>query len=120
MFSDTAEYFEPEIYSESRRGENAMERKRAVVTGGSSGIGRGIVYCLAEADYDVAFSYCSREASAQAVCSALKLRYPDGRFFCFQADLSEPGVGPHFFRQAANALGGVDLMVNNAGVSPKE
>ncbi len=97
-----------------------MERKRAVVTGGSSGIGRGIVYCLAEADYDVAFSYCSREASAQAVCSVLKLRYPDGRFFCFQADLSEPGVGPHFFRQAANALGGVDLMVNNAGVSPKE
>ena len=42
-----------------------MRRKKAVVTGGSHGIGRGIVYCLAEAGYDVVFSYNTDFDSAQ-------------------------------------------------------
>lgn len=94
-----------------------MERKKAIVTGGSSGIGRGIVYCLAEAGYDIAFSYRNHGESAQAVLRALRAAYPDGRFACFCAQLSEPGAGKKLFHEAVEALDGLDLMVNNAGVT---
>ena len=94
--------------------------KKAIVTGGSSGIGRGIVYALAKAGYDVAFSYNTNAAKAETVLQNLQSAYPDGKFYCFKAELSDPTAGPAFFRQAVKALGSVDLMVNNAGVSPKE
>lgn len=94
--------------------------RRAIVTGGSSGIGRGIVTCLADAGYDVAFSYNSHEESAQAVLDKISAANPAGKFYCFSAELAREGAGQAFFRQAVKALGGVELMVNNAGVSPKE
>ena len=55
-----------------------MRRKKAVVTGGSHGIGRGIVYCLAEAGYDVVFSYNTDFDSAQHMVETLAGQYPDG------------------------------------------
>ncbi len=94
--------------------------KKAIVTGGSSGIGRGIVYCLADAGYDIAFSYNSHALSADAVLHSIQQAHPGGKFYSFKAQLSDPGAGPVFFRQAVTALGGLDLMVNNAGISPKE
>ena len=94
--------------------------KKAIVTGGSSGIGRGIVYALAQAGYDVAFSYNNNAAKAETVLTNIQNAYPDGKFYCFKAELSNPAAGPAFFRRAVGSLGRVDLMVNNAGVSPKE
>ena len=97
-----------------------MRRKKAVVTGGSHGIGRGIVYCLAEAGYDVVFSYNTDFDSAQHMLETLAGQYPDGIFDCYQAKLTEQGAAVSFFRQAVERLGGVDLMVNNAGVTKLE
>ena len=97
-----------------------MNRKKAIITGGSSGIGRGIVYGLAEAGYDVAFSYRSGEDRAKKVVEELQALYPDGKFYMFYCNLSENGEGIAFFRKAVKALGGLDLMVNNAGVTIKE
>lgn len=94
-----------------------MERKKAIVTGGSSGIGRGIVYCLAENGYDVVFSYRSRKENAEKVVRELEQRYPDGIFAMLEAELSEAGSGKLFFKEAVELLGGLDLMVNNAGVT---
>ena len=94
--------------------------KKAIVTGGSSGIGRGIVYALAQAGYDVAFSFNTNAEKAETVLTNLQTAHPDGKFYCFQSELSLPAAGPDFFRRAVNSLGSVDLMVNNAGVSPKE
>ena len=48
-----------------------MDRKKAIVTGGSSGIGRGIVYGLAEDGYDVVFSYWSKAENAKKVAAEL-------------------------------------------------
>jgi glucose 1-dehydrogenase len=97
-----------------------MRRKKAVVTGGSHGIGRGIVYCLAEAGYDVVFSYNTDFDSAQHMLETLAGQYPDGIFDCYQAKLTEQGAAVSFFRQAVERLGGLDLMVNNAGVTKLE
>lgn len=92
-----------------------MNRKKAIVTGGSSGIGRGVVYCLAEAGYDVVFSARTHENAAKAVLATLNEKYPDGRFTYFNAQLTDEGAGKKFFRQAVGFLGGLDLLVNNAG-----
>lgn len=94
-----------------------MERKKAIVTGGSSGIGRGIVYALAKEGYDVAFSYWSKPENAKKVVGELEQSCPEGRFFCFEAELSADGAGKAFFQKAVEALNGLDLMVNNAGVT---
>lgn len=94
-----------------------MERKKAIVTGGSSGIGRGVVYGLAEAGYDVVFSYWSKKENAEKVVNDLKEAYPEGSFACLEAELSKEGAGVEFFKKAVEILGGLDLMVNNAGVT---
>jgi len=95
-------------------------RKKAIVTGGSTGIGRGIVYCLAEAGYDVAYTYRSNEASARAVLDSLKATVPEGSFYMISADFSEKNAWKTMFRQAEKQLGSVALLVNNAGVTLKD
>lgn len=97
--------------------EIEMCRKKAVVTGGSSGIGRGIVYCLAAEGYDVVFSYRSKAENAGKVLRDLQGQYPEGKFACFGGDFSEDGAGVAFFKEAVRFLEGLDLMVNNAGVT---
>lgn len=94
-----------------------MQRKKAIVTGGSSGIGRGIVYSLAAEGYDVAFSYRSKKENAWKVLNELKEQYSDGTFLCLEAELEKDGAGIAFFNQAVEQLGGLDLLVNNAGVT---
>ena len=66
-----------------------MDRKKAIVTGGSSGIGRGIVYGLAEAGYDVVFSYWSKAENAKKVAAELSQKYPEGQFICIEAELTK-------------------------------
>ena len=95
-------------------------RKKAIVTGGSSGIGRGIVRTLASEGYDVAFSYCSNDAQAAKITDELKKCYPGGCFFCERANLVQRGEAVRFFRAAVEQLGGLDLLVNNAGVTRME
>lgn len=90
-------------------------RKKAIVTGASRGIGRGIIRELAEAGYDIAFSYCSREDEASA--AAEEIRSAGAYTWYAQADMSEPGEGEKFFELALRELGGLDLLVNNAGVT---
>ena len=94
-----------------------MDRKKAIVTGGSSGIGRGIVYGLAEDGYDVVFSYWSKAENAKKVAAELSQKYPEGQFICIEAELTKEGAGVEFFRKAVELLGNLDLMVNNAGVT---
>jgi len=93
-----------------------MGSKKAIVTGGSKGIGQGIVKKLASAGYDVVFSYGRHAEDAQALCQQMRSDY-GVRCDCFQAALDVPGNGKRFFEQAVETLGGCDLLVNNAGVT---
>lgn len=93
-----------------------MDRRIAVVTGGSQGIGQGIVWELAKRGYDVAFSYRSAEASAMELKQ--RVRETMGvRCECWYAEMRNRGEGPAFIEKAAEEMGGLDVLVNNAGMT---
>ena len=93
-----------------------MDMKKAIVTGASRGIGRGIALKLASQGYDVAISYNSREDEAKALAEEITAKYGT-KCFCHQATLQNPGVPKVFFQKAVSDLGGLDLLVCNAGVT---
>ena len=82
-------------------------RKKAIVTGASRGIGKGIAMCLAEEGYDLAISYVSKKEEADKVVEQISETYHT-RCFAYQAALQE---------KAVSDLGGLDLLVNNAGLT---
>ena len=93
-----------------------MGNKKAIVTGGSRGIGSGIVRKLASESYDVVFSYNSAEDEAKALAEEMAATYGVSCGY-YQASLHEKGVPEVFFRKAVETLGGLDLLVCNAGMN---
>ena len=95
------------------------QRKKALVTGGEYGMGRGIALVLAQEGYDIAFSYFPDvQNSEQAVKESEKLFAQKGaRTWSYPADLSKKDSARKLFEQAVDDMGGLDLMVNNAGVN---
>jgi 3-oxoacyl-[acyl-carrier protein] reductase len=89
--------------------------KKAVVTGASRGIGRGIALAFAREGADVLVNYVSREAQAREVVSAIEAL---GRSaLLFQADVSEARQVHAMVERALAAWGGIDILVNNAGIT---
>jgi 3-oxoacyl-[acyl-carrier protein] reductase len=87
----------------------------ALVTGGSRGIGRGIVEALARRGAAVAFSYREREDGARAVETAVRAL---GKVtWGGQCDVRIPSSINAFVSQAVAAVGPIDILVNNAGVT---
>ncbi len=96
-----------------------MERKKAIVTGASRGIGYGIALCLARDGYDLAVSYATKAEGAQSLAREAEEKYGAKCSF-FQASLDQPGEAPRLFDSCVEALGGLDLLVNNAGITRME
>ena len=93
--------------------------KKAIISGGEIGIGRGIGLVLAENGYDIAFSYYPNTQNLEdALNTTTKLLEERGaRSWAFPADFAEKDAPRLFFEKAVEAIGGVDLLVNNAGVN---
>jgi 3-oxoacyl-[acyl-carrier protein] reductase len=89
--------------------------RTAVVTGGSRGIGRGIVEALARRGAAVAFSYRDRESTARAVEEGV--RASGGAAWAGRCDVSDVASITTFLSEAVAALGPVDILVNNAGIT---
>ena len=85
--------------------------RRALVTGASRGIGRAIAAALLDAGAAVAVHYRAERKAAEDV-----VRGRQGSC-ALQADLSDATAGDRLFARAVDALGGIDLLVNNAGVA---
>lgn len=86
--------------------------KKAILSGASRGIGRGIALALAENGYDLAVSYF--DPTEEYVNSLVKEVEKLGRkCVYFKADFRETGTAEAFARDAIKALGGVDLLVNS-------
>ncbi len=91
-----------------------LEGKSALVTGAGQGIGQAIAIALAEAGAEVAA--VDRDVGA-AENTAQKVQALDRRALAIEADIGELGDIDAMVTQAAEALGGIDVLVNNAGVN---
>jgi NAD(P)-dependent dehydrogenase (short-subunit alcohol dehydrogenase family) len=88
--------------------------KIAVVTGGGRGLGRAIALALGGEGADVALSCRSSRDGAQSVAD--ELAAAGRRVHLGTADARKPGDIGRFVTDAASALGGIDVLVNNVGV----
>jgi 3-oxoacyl-[acyl-carrier protein] reductase len=88
--------------------------KRALVTGGSRGIGAAIVRRLAAEGAAVAVNYRSGRDAAQAL--AAELTADGGQAVALQADVSDPAATRDLVARTTEALGGLDILISNAGV----
>ena len=86
----------------------------ALVTGGSRGIGRGIVLALAREGAKVAFVYRGNQSAADALVA--EITATGGTCKAFQADVAEAGAAQKVVEQLLAEWGRVDILVNNAGV----
>ncbi|MDY0288656.1 MAG: SDR family oxidoreductase [Sphaerochaeta sp.] len=92
------------------------EIQRALITGGSRGIGFNIAQILTEHGIDVCIAGKSSENLARA--QELLLQTPiSGKVHTLQIDLQERDAPEKLISETAEKLGGLDLLVNNAGVS---
>ncbi|GAA3117859.1 NAD(P)-dependent dehydrogenase (short-subunit alcohol dehydrogenase family) [Kribbella aluminosa] len=93
---------------------NELLGKKALVTGGSRGIGAATAVALAERGADVAITYST---SADAAATVVKeIEGLGRRGFAFAVDAGDVVAAADGVRLAAEALGGLDILVNNAGV----
>lgn len=100
--------------NETRHADQSPHRA-AIVTGATKGIGMAIVRQLAANNYDVAL--CARnEDELQKVLAELSRTYPGGRFFGKKANMENTEEVTAFAEYALSSLGGVDVLVNNAGL----
>ncbi|AXA41029.1 SDR family NAD(P)-dependent oxidoreductase [Rhizobium leguminosarum] len=89
--------------------------KRALVTGGSRGIGAAIALALADKGADVAITY---ERSADRAAEIVRAIERKGRkALAIQADSADPAAVKRSVDEAAQALGGLDILVNNAAIA---
>ncbi len=88
---------------------------KAIVTGGSRGIGASIVETLALEGWEVTFNYCSKRDLADQLIE--KIQEKGGTAHTFQADVTDFESSAQFVTKAREAMGGVDALVNNAGIT---
>jgi 3-oxoacyl-[acyl-carrier protein] reductase len=91
-----------------------LRGKRALVTGGSRGVGRATALLLARAGADVGIGYRSRGDEASAVVAELESL--GVRAFAHATDLGHPEGATDLFDACDRALGGIDLFIGNAGI----
>jgi 3-oxoacyl-[acyl-carrier protein] reductase len=96
-------------------GKEDLAGRVALVTGASRGIGKAIALALAAAGADVAVNYRARADDAQAVAAAI--RALGRRSVALGADVSQSAAVAKLVRAAEEALGPIDVLVNNAGVA---
>jgi 3-oxoacyl-[acyl-carrier protein] reductase len=86
----------------------------AIVTGASRGIGAAVAYRLAADDFAIVVNYAGKAAPAEAVLA--RIEKAGGKAIIAQADVSNPNDMRRVFDAAEAAFGGVDVLVNNAGI----
>jgi 3-oxoacyl-[acyl-carrier protein] reductase len=93
---------------------NGKSGKVAIVTGASRGIGAAVAGRLGRDGFAVVVNYAGDTKSAENL--AKKIEAGGGRAIAVKADVSDPNAVRDMFARAETAFGGVDVLVNNAGI----
>ncbi len=91
-----------------------LQGQRALVTGASSGIGLGVARQIARAGAAVVVNYHSHAEPAEEL--AAQIRAEGGKAFALGGDVSKEAEVKALFRDAVEALGGLDIVVANSGL----
>ncbi|HEX8509786.1 MAG TPA: glucose 1-dehydrogenase [Propionibacteriaceae bacterium] len=112
---DTELEQQADLGEESYRGSGRLEGRLALVTGADSGIGAAVAIAFAREGADVALAYLpEEEQDAQRI---VELIHRAGRKAVpLPGDLTDPSYCRNLVSQAVDALGGLDIVVNNAGM----
>lgn len=95
-------------------GSGRLEGRKALITGGDSGIGRAVAIAFAREGAEVAISYLpSEQSDADDVLTAIEAA--GAKAVTLPGDLTSESFARALPTQAAEALGGLDILVNNAG-----
>ncbi|WLS80791.1 SDR family oxidoreductase [Erwinia pyri] len=104
----------PDHGETSYRGSGRLAGRKALITGGDSGIGRAVAIAYAREGADVAINYLPEEESDAA--EVIKLIEAEGRkAFAIPGDIRTEAFCQTLVKEAATKLGGLDILVNNAG-----
>jgi NAD(P)-dependent dehydrogenase (short-subunit alcohol dehydrogenase family) len=93
------------------RGSGLLEGRRALITGGDSGIGRAVAIGFAKEGADVAIAYLSEDEDARRTCELIQAE--SRRTAAIRIDLSEEANCREAVERTVSDLGGLDLLVNN-------
>jgi 3-oxoacyl-[acyl-carrier protein] reductase len=93
---------------------NMDSSRVAIVTGSSRGIGAAIAERLASDGYAVIINYAGRAEEAEALVA--KIEKAGGKALTARADVSDAGAVARMWDAAGAAFGGVDVLINNAGI----
>ncbi len=100
--------------------EIRLTGKRALVTGGGSGIGRAVALALGAAGARVAVNFIGEPGSAEEVVAQIhgdtREQTDGGEAIAVEADVTDAGQVERMFAQVDQAWGGLDILVNNAGI----
>lgn len=102
----------PDHGEKSYVGSGRLKGKRAIVTGGDSGIGRAVAIAFAREGADVLISYLSEEEDAKD--TANWIAKAQQKSILFAGDISDPDHCRHMIDRAVIEWGGIDILVNNA------
>lgn len=90
-------------------------KKTVLVTGASRGIGAATAVYFAQNGFDVGINFLKDETAAKAVCD--KVTSLGRRAVLLQADIADPAEAAEMAKKAVSALGGIGVLVNNAGIA---
>ncbi len=92
-----------------------LDKKVALVTGGSRGIGRSVVLALASEGADIAFTFKSASSAAEEVLKEIESMKRKGR--AFQSDAKSLKDATQVVEEVLKNMGHIDILVNNAGIT---
>jgi 3-oxoacyl-[acyl-carrier protein] reductase len=93
-----------------------LPNRVAIVTGGSRGIGAAIADRLSQDGFCVVVNYAGNAGTADKLVARIEVA--GGQALAAQADVSDPAAVASMFGLAEKSFGGIDVLVNNAGIMP--